>query len=144
MSKKETDTERLRRITNTPTLVSAIPASQQQQQQQQQQYLPASELWRSTVEYMTSRSLITRLQADTWLRPCKLLVTELPSGKMLAARISTVTTYAADYIHMRFHASIRATLNRLTGKQIHLIIRGPDRPNPTFPPLGKPTGNDAA
>lgn len=117
--------------------LDAPTAPQQGKQGKQpkgQQYLPAAELWRRAIAQLQRDTLISRAQVENWLRPARLAVMELPSGKSLAAAIQTRSTYAADYIHDHWHAEIRACLKRLTGKEVILFVRN-TRP-PTMPPAG--------
>lgn len=110
------------------------PTETKQERQPKQQYLPAAELWSRTIAQLRRDTLITGAQVESFLRPARLAIMELPSGKSMAAAIQTRSTFAANIIHDRWHAEIRACLQRLTGKQVILFVRN-TRP-PTMPPAG--------
>ena len=97
-----------------------------------QQYMPAGELWSRVLVQLRSQSAITGAQIDSFLRPCRLAIMELPTGQTLAAAVQTRTTFAEQVIRARWSADIRACLHQLTGKQVILFVRN-SRP-PTMPP----------
>ena len=155
MPKRESETERIRRITNTPTIVPleavepAIPAKRRagsrasgiitsHAELAKYRYQPAGELWRRTIERLLASASISAAQAQNWLQSCELATMELPSGETLAAHIRAHTTFAADHLRQKYAAMLRLMLQSLTGQQVILFIRGPH----DSPWKGTPDGYD--
>ena len=153
MPKRESETERIRRITNTPTIVPmeavepAIPPKQRvsgimtsHAELAKYRYQPAPDLWRRTIERLLASASISAAQAQNWLQSCELATMELPSGETLAAHIRAHTTFAADHLRQKYAAMLRLMLQSLTGQQVVLFIRCPQ----DSPWQGPPDGHDIA
>lgn len=103
-----------------------------------QTYLPAADLWGSTIDQLLACHVVTSAQAENWLRTCALSTLELPSGETIGATLKTRTTFAADHVRHRYAAVIRYTLQRITNKQVVLFVRGPSDSPWVGPPDGYP------
>lgn len=156
MSKKETDTERIRRITNTPTLVplESVPyadvltntTNTPKQRTSgmmnssaalaQYSYQPAFDIWRRTIGQLVTSGAVSLAQAESWLRPCELAIMDLPSGEVCAAALHTQSSYAADHVRHKYAPAIRYQLQRITQKQVILFVRGPAESPWDGPPDG--------
>lgn len=151
MPKRETETERIRRITNTPTIVPADaveppPAPKKRvsgvmtssAQLAQYRYQPAPDLWRRTIERLMASASISAAQAQNWLQPCQLATMTLPSGEVMSAHVRAHTSFAADHLRHHYAPMLRLMLQSLTGQQVILFIRGPQ----DSPWKGPPDGHD--
>ncbi|HEU5347856.1 MAG TPA: hypothetical protein VFU63_04515 [Ktedonobacterales bacterium] len=151
MTKRESETERIRRITNTPTIVpadtiepppppkkrvSGIMTSSAQLAQYR--YQPAQELWRRTIERLLASASVSVAQAQSWLQPCQLATMQLPSGEVMSAHVRAHTSFAADHLRHHYAPMLRLMLQSLTGQQVILFIRGPQ----DSPYKGPPDGYD--
>jgi hypothetical protein len=145
MSKKETDTERIKRITNTPTLVpmESVPHAdvltnttntpKQRTSGMMNSsaalarftYQPAFDVWRRTVERLEASGSVSLAQAESWLRPCALSLMDLPSGEVCAAALQAHSSFAAEHVRHHYARVIRFMLQRLIQKQVILFVRGP-------------------
>ena len=153
MPKRESETERIRRITNTPTIVpieAVEPAKPTKKRASgiitshaelaRYRYQAAPDLWQRTIERLLASASISAAQAQNWLQSCELATMELPSGETLAAHIRVHTTFAADHLRQKYAAMLRLMLQSLTGQQVILFIRGPH----DSPWKGTPDGYDIA
>ncbi len=152
------ESERIRRITNTPTLIladvangeqpgdpatPAHPAKQakkpratKQETHARRKYLPAQHLWHKTIDRLITGSAISTAQAESWLGPCQLSILDLPSGEVVSAHVQTQTSFAAEHIRHHYARVIRFTLQVLTNKQVILFVRGPNYSPDEDPPDG--------
>ena len=151
MPKRETETERIRRITNTPTIVpmetvEPPPAPKRRvsgiitstAELAKYRYQAAPDLWRRCVERLLASASVSAAQAQSWLQPCQLATMQLPSGEVLAAALQANTSFAADHLRHHYAPMLRLMLQSLTGQQVILFIRGPQ----DSPYKGPPDGYD--
>lgn len=161
MPRRESETERIRRITNTPTIVpiDAVDTSEQPAQPPKRRasarasgmmtsqaelarfrYQRDDHLWRRCIERLLASASVSAAQAQSWLQPCHLSTMQLPSGEVLSAHLQAHTTFAADHLRRHYAGMIRLMLQAITGQQVILFIRGPQG----SPWQGPPDGYDVA
>jgi hypothetical protein len=152
-TKRETEAERIKRITNTPTVVPADSIEPPPPRPRRvsgvitshaelarYRYQPAPDLWRRAIERLLASGSVSAAQAQNWLHTCELATMLLPSGETLAAHIRANTSYAADHLRHKYAPMLRLMLQSLTGQQVILFIRGPRH----SPWNGPPDGYDVA